>query len=186
MTVAHLANMIRESAARLGFRDLVVVAVMLDRRRATDQTWLYFPERAIPFGRIHEPTNWSEAMAPEGRTLLVAEQFCFRGDETWRASDAALARRTVHALEELGIVARRDVLATVVRRVARAYPLFEVGHEAHRARLLEWLGRFENLVPAGRGGTFSYHNMDHAMASGLEAAERVLAVDADRSVRRTA
>jgi protoporphyrinogen oxidase len=177
---------VRESAARLGFRDLVVVAVMLDRRRATDQTWLYFPERAIPFGRIHEPTNWSEAMAPEGRTLLVAEQFCFRGDEAWRASDAALANRTVRALEELGIAARRDVLGTVVRRVARAYPLFEVGHEAHRARLLEWLGRFENLVPAGRGGTFSYHNMDHAMASGLEAAERVLAVDADRPVRRIA
>jgi protoporphyrinogen oxidase len=172
------------AAARLGFRDLVVVAVMLDRPRATSQSWLYFPERHIPFGRIHEPTNWSEAMAPAGKTLLVAEQFCFRGDETWRAPDEQLVEGTVRALDELGIASRAEVLGAEVRRVARAYPLFDVGHEAHRATLRAWVGQLENLFVAGRGGTFSYHNMDHAMASGLEAADRVLAAEVGRPAAR--
>lgn len=163
------------AAARLGFRDLVVVAVMLGRRRATDQSWIYFPERRLPFGRIHEPTNWSERMAPAGATLLVAEQFCFRGDETWRSSDRDLADATVRSLEAIGVVSRREVLDTAVLRVPQAYPLFEVGYQEHRRTVLRYLGGFENLFPAGRGGTFAYHNMDHAMASGLAVADRIQA-----------
>jgi protoporphyrinogen oxidase len=74
---------ILETAAQLKFRDLVIVAVMADRFRITDQTWIYIPEKKIPFGRIHEPTNWSRAMAPPGKSLLVAEFFSFRNDEAW-------------------------------------------------------------------------------------------------------
>ncbi|HEY7725735.1 MAG TPA: FAD-dependent oxidoreductase [Anaeromyxobacteraceae bacterium] len=166
------------AAARLRFRDLVVVAVMLDRERATDQSWLYFPERRIPFGRIHEPTNWSARMAPEGRTLLVAEQFCFRWDDVWRSGDRELGDRAVESLHGLGIVSRREVLDTAVLRVPDAYPLFEVGYREHRDAVLAYLGTFRNLFPAGRGGTFRYFNMDHAIASGLEAARRILGGDA--------
>jgi protoporphyrinogen oxidase len=165
------------AAARLGFRDLVVVAVMLDRERATDQSWMYFPERRVPFGRIHEPTNWSERMAPPGTTLLVAEQFCFRGDATWNASDRELADRTVHALHGLGLASPREVLGSAVVRVPRAYPLFEVGYREHLHTVAAHLRRFRNLFPAGRGGTFAYHNMDHALASGREAAARILALE---------
>ena len=84
----HAPVDVRAAAARLRYRDLVIVAVMLDRDRATDQTWIYFPGKDVPFGRLHEPTNWSAAMAPPGRTLLVTERFCFRGDATWNAADA--------------------------------------------------------------------------------------------------
>src|SRR3990172_7333399 len=89
------------SYPRLGlrYRDLVIVTVMLDRARATDQTWIYFPGKDIPFGRLHEPTNWSAAMAPPGHTLLVTERFCFRGDATWNATDAELIATTVLHLE---------------------------------------------------------------------------------------
>lgn len=163
------------AAGSLRFRDLVLVAVMLDRPRSTGQTWLYFPERKIPFGRIHEPTNWSPWMAPEGKTLLVAERFCFRGDDTWRSSDGELAESTVGQLQRLGIVSREEVLGSAVVRVPRAYPLFEVGYREHLETVGAYLGRFRNLFPAGRGGTFSYLNMDHAMAAGMEAAAKVLA-----------
>jgi len=162
------------AAASLRFRDLIVVAVMLNRVRATDQSWLYFPERRIPFGRIHEPTNWSAGMAPRGKTLLVVEQFCFRGDDTWEAGDPELADRTIGSLHGLGIASPREVLATAVLRVPQAYPLFEVGYQDHRQTIRGYLGKFRNLFLAGRGGTFSYHNMDHAIASGMDAAARVL------------
>ena len=164
-----------DAAAHLAFRDLVVVAVMLGRERATDQSWIYFPEPRIPFGRIHEPTNWSAAMAPRGSTLLVAEQFCFRGDATWAADDGSLVDRTVESLEELGLASRREVLDASVVRVPYAYPLFDVGFERRRETVLSYLRRFENLFPAGRSGTFSYLNMDHVLAGGFDVAGRVLA-----------
>jgi len=165
---------VRAAAARLRWRDLVVVAVLLGRPRVTDQTWIYLPEKRVPFARLHEPTNWSAAMAPPGRTLLVAEYFCFAGDATWSAADEMLAEDTVRHLARLGFIRPEDVVGTRVLRVPQAYPLFELGYERHTQVIADYLAGFENLHLAGRGGMFQYYNMDHAMASGLEAAAHVL------------
>lgn len=163
-----------EAASKLRYRDLVIVAVMVDRARVTDQTWMYVPDPQIPFGRLHEPTNWSGRMAPEGKTLLVTEHFCFSGDETWRAPDGDLAERTIDHLVRLGIVERREVLDSAVLRIPRAYPLFEVGYRAHYETVCRYLERFRNLHIAGRSGAFKYMNMDHAMAAGFDAAAWIL------------
>ena len=174
----HAPAEVRATAARLRYRDLIIVAVMLSRERVTDQTWIYFPGKDIPFGRLHEPTNWSAAMAPPGRTLLVTERFCFRGDAAWNAAAADLIETTVTHLERLGLLRRAEVCDGAVVRVPAAYPLFEVGYQARTQVLCDYLARFENLQLAGRGGTFRYYNMDHAMASGLDAAEVLLQRDA--------
>ncbi len=163
-----------EAAAKLRFRDLVIVAIMVDRERVTDQTWLYIPEQKIPFGRIHEPTNWSPAMAPEGKSLLVMEYFSFKGDAVWNMSDEALTDLTVDNLVRLGFVDRQEVLDSMIVRVPKAYPLFEVGYDDHAEVLFDYLDRFSNLHIAGRSGMFRYYNMDVAIRSGIETAEEVI------------
>lgn len=165
---------ILDAASRLKFRDLVVVAVMLDKERVTSQTWLYIPEQKIPFGRIHEPTNWSRAMAPAGKTLLVMEFFSCRGDSIWSASDETLADISVDNLERLGLIKKQDVIDSMVVRVPQAYPLFEIGYRGICDTLHAYLGRFKNLHIAGRNGMFRYYNMDVAIQSGIEAAERII------------
>jgi protoporphyrinogen oxidase len=159
----------------LRYRALIVVAVLLGRPRCTELTWLYFPERRVPFGRLHEPGNWSPLMAPEGRTHLVLEYFCTQGDYLWQASDRALARLSVEALKQLGFIRQEDVLDALVLRVPHAYPFFEVGYEALREEAFKALEGLEGLLLAGRTGQFRYLNMDHAIESGLEAASRALA-----------
>lgn len=163
-----------DAASRLRYRDLVIVAVMVDRERVTDQTWMYTPDRRVPFSRIHEPTNWSARMAPAGQTLLVTEHFCFRGDETWKARDEELSGITIAHLERLGFIRLPEVIDSVVVRVPKAYPLFEVGYRAHYDRICAYLNQFGNLQTTGRSGTFAYLNMDHAIASGIDAGERIL------------
>jgi protoporphyrinogen oxidase len=163
-----------DAAARLRFRDLVVVAVMLDRDRATDQTWIYIPEKKIPFGRVHEPTNWSRDMAPPGKTLLVTEFFSSRGDDVWNASDTSLADSAIDGLVRLGFIRSQEVRDTSVIRVPNAYPLFEVGFRQLYEVLHAYLGGFTNLVSAGRSALFRYYNMDVAMKSGIDAAGRVM------------
>jgi protoporphyrinogen oxidase len=153
--------------------------VMLKRERATDQTWIYFPGKDIPFGRLHEPTNWSAAMAPPGCTLLVTERFCFRGDASWNAADADLIDSTVEHLAKLGFIHRHEVHDAVVLRIPSAYPLFDVGYQEHSQVLYDYLERFENLQLAGRGGRFCYFNMDQAIASGFAAAEELLRRDTE-------
>jgi protoporphyrinogen oxidase len=160
--------------ASLKFRDLVVVAVLIDRPRVTNQTWIYIPEENIPIGRIHEPTNWSAQMAPEGKTLLITEFFCFEGDAVWSQPDDRLAAIAVDSLERLGYIRGHEVIENIVKRVPKAYPLFDIGYRKHLEVVYDYLARFENLRIAGRAGMFKYYNMDHAIGSGITSAEAIL------------
>lgn len=162
------------AASQLRFRDLVIAAVMINRKRVTDQTWIYIPEQKIPFGRIHEPTNWSEKMAPEGKSILVAEFFSFKGDRIWNKSDEELTSITVENLENMGFIKKHEVVDSVVLRVPNAYPLFEVGYREKCNELYDYLGRFKNLHITGRSGMFRYYNMDHAIESGIKTAEKII------------
>jgi protoporphyrinogen oxidase len=168
---------IQDAASRLRYRDLVVAAISVDREKVTDQSWIYLPEKSIPFGRLHEPKNWSPLMADEGKTVLVAEYFCFRGDEVWEARDEEIVETTIAHLEQLGFIDRHAARGGQIVRVPRAYPLFEVGYADQVAILFEYLKGFVNLHVIGRNGMFRYYNMDHAIESGLDAAEDVLARD---------
>lgn len=168
-----------QAASRLRYRDLVVVCLMLDRERVTDLSWLYLPDPAIPFARIHEPKNWSPLMAPPGRTHLVAEYFCFEGDDVWRTDDDRLVALTAEHLARLGLIRREEAMGGAVVRVPRAYPLLAVGYRKHYEQVMRYLAGFENLHAVGRGGAFRYLNMDHALEAGMEAAARVLSA-ADR------
>jgi protoporphyrinogen oxidase len=163
------------AAAELKYRDIVIATIMLDTERVTDLTWLYLPGDDIPFGRIHEPKNWSPQMAPAGKTHLVVEYFCFKGDAIWNASDAELTALTVQHLEKLDFISRDEVLDSCIIREQKAYPLFAVGYQEHYEKLVDYLSNFKNLHIAGRGGMFKYYNMDHAMESGVEVAEEILA-----------
>ncbi len=162
------------AAARLRFRDLVIVTIMVDRERITDRTWIYMPEQTIPFGRVHEPKNWSPAMAPAGKSHLVVEFFCFKGDAVWNMDDTELTHLTVEHLSRIGFINKQDVLDSMIVRVPKAYPLFEVGYQKHADDLHDYLGRFSNLHIAGRSGVFRYYNMDVAIRSGIETAEKII------------
>jgi len=165
---------ILDAASKLRYRDLVVVTVMLNRKTVTDLTWMYIPERKMPLGRIHEPRNWSPFMAPEGKTHIVAEYFCFSGDNIWNSTDGELTSMTVAQLEKLKLICREDVFDSCVIRVPKAYPLFDVGYPGHYARIMGYLNNFRNLHVIGRTGMFKYYNMDRAIESGIEAAEEIL------------
>jgi protoporphyrinogen oxidase len=175
---------ILQAAASLRFRDLIVVTVMINRERVTDQTWIYVPDSGVPFGRIHEPKNWSARMAPEGKTHLVVEYFCFREDAIWTETETALAERTVRELGKLGIIEVEEVYDSVVMKIPNAYPLFEVDYIEKQKCIVDYLERFANLELVGRGGQFEYYNTDHAMVSGIAAAEAIIArIDGTVAVR---
>lgn len=165
---------ILEAVAQLKYRDLVVVTVMLNCEKVTDLTWMYLPEKNIPFGRVHEPKNWSPKMAPEGKTHIVAEYWSFKGDNIWKARDEELISLTVEHLKKLGVVRKNEVIDSYVVRVPEAYPLFEVGYERPYGKILNYLKNYDNLHLCGRGGLFRYYNMDHAIESGIDIAETIL------------
>ncbi|MEE8496129.1 MAG: FAD-dependent oxidoreductase [Xanthomonadales bacterium] len=166
---------ILEAASKLKFRDLIIVTVMIDRDRVTDQTWIYIPDPEVPFGRIHEPKNWSTVMAPAGKTHLVTEYFCFNSDPIWLQTNQELTELTVKHLHKLGFIKPDEVIDSVVLRIPKAYPLFAVNYMKHYEQVFHYLEGFVNLHLIGRAGKFKYYNTDHAMESGIAAAENIVA-----------
>ncbi len=165
---------ILQVASSLRFRDLVIVTIMLNQERVTDQTWIYFPDKNIPFGRIHEPTNWSAKMAPAGKTSLVAEFFCFRNDAIWSQTDEGLTMLTIDYLHKLNLINKKFVIGSKVLRVPNAYPLFDVGFQKRCDTLYDYLNQYENLSFTGRSGKFRYYNMDHTIRSGMDVAQEIM------------
>lgn len=163
------------AARSLRYRDLVTVNLMINKPQVTDQTWIYIHDPSITLGRIHEPKNWSRAMAPEGKSSIVAEYFCFEGDDVWNMNDADLIDLTISDLDtRLGFLKKEEVAGAFVVRVPKAYPMYELGYEDSLQKVLNYVEEFSNLQIVGRYGTYKYNNMDHSMKTGILAARNLL------------
>ena len=164
-----------QAAAKLRFRDLITVNLMLDREQVTNDTWLYIHDTRIPFARLHEPRNWSREMAPAGKTSLVVEFFCTIGDEIWNRTDEELCDIAVHHLSQtLGFISREEVIGAFAFRAPKAYPVYSLDYQANLDMIKQYVAGIPNLQIIGRGGTFRYHNSDHSIEMGLIAAKNLL------------
>ncbi len=169
-----------EAARKLRYRDLITVALMLDKERVSDNTWIYIHDPNITFGRLHEPKNWSQLMAPSGKTSIVAEYFCFKGDSIWQKSDKGLVDITINEIvNKLGMIKREEINGSSVSRVEKAYPMYEIGYQHPYETVLSFIKQFSNLQIIGRYGTYKYNNMDHSIETGMKAALNILGANYD-------
>jgi protoporphyrinogen oxidase len=176
----HAPDAVVEAARSLRYRDLVTVNVMVDKPQVTDQTWIYIHDPSIRLGRIHEPKNWSAAMAPADKSSIVAEFFCFKDGDIWNMDDEDLIKLTVGELDErLGFFRADEVIDAFVVRIPKAYPMYELGYEEPLETIKDYVDRFKNLQIVGRYGTYKYNNMDHSMMTGILAARNILGEEHD-------
>lgn len=151
----------------LRYRDLICVFLTVNQPQVSRDSWTYFPQKELLFGRTHEPRNWSEEMAPHGQTSLVAEIFTGRDEPTWDQADDALLDRTVRELESVGFLPRDRVANAWVLRVENAYPLYQLDYAEKLQRVRQFLARWPGLHLVGRTGSFRYLNSDGVIEDAL-------------------
>jgi protoporphyrinogen oxidase len=175
------------AARSMSFRDLITINIMLRRKQVSNDTWLYFQDRDLLFGRLHEPKNWSPDMVPDDdHTSLVLEIFCTAGDELWSMTDDALAKRSIDDLvDKLEFVKREEVEGWVVIRTRQAYPVYDLQYSEKTSIVIDFLKQFEGLHIAGRGGSFRYNNSDHSIEMGLMLARKLLGYPVDHMAVNT-
>lgn len=157
-------------AGAVQFRDVILVALFLDRLGITGNGSIYFPEAHFPMTRVYEPRNRSPFMAPSGKTSLVAEIPCDAGERPGGMDDDALLRLVRTRLAEVGSITEREVLGAEVRRLPHAYPVLALSAKREAADVLQYLSRFENLYLLGRSATFTYVHFHELMRAGRELA----------------
>lgn len=167
---------ILELSRTLRFRDLILVALFLNRSRVSNNASIYFPSPETPITRLYEPKNRSLELAPPRQTCVVAEIPCFMDDGYWRMSDADLSSLATSHLVQAKLFGADEVIGAKVHRLKSAYPVLEMGKDKTVSELRCYLERFSNLYTVGRAGKFEYTHVHDLLRQGKELA-RLLRID---------
>jgi protoporphyrinogen oxidase len=151
------------AAARLRYRDLCLVALIIDDDTPFPDNWIYLHDPDTRAGRVQNFGAWSESMVRPGTTCLGVEYFCFEGDEIWELPDAEAVALAKRELGRIGLVDPARVVDGVKVRVPRAYPMYDANYQEALPVVREYLRGFENLRTCGRNGLHRYNNQDHSM-----------------------
>ena len=166
---------VRQAAARLGYRDFISIALMINRENVFPDNWIYIHDPGVRVGRIQNFKNWSPDMVPDqAKTCLGLEYFCFEGDGLWSSTDADLLALARSELAQLAFCAEEEVFDGVVVRQAKAYPVYDDSYQANVAVVRDYLSEsLPNLHLAGRNGMHKYNNQDHSMMTALLVARKI-------------
>jgi protoporphyrinogen oxidase len=163
------------AAARLRFRDFLIVVLIVNRRDLFPDNWLYIHSPDVKVGRIQNFKNWSAAMVPDPATTSVGmEYFCSADDDVWTRSDADLIAMATREIDALGLAPAGTVVDGCVIRQAKAYPVYDDAYREQVDRIRRGLSAFTNLQTIGRNGMHRYNTQDHSMLTGMLAARNVM------------
>lgn len=169
-----------EATRELRYRDMITVNIAVKKPRITQDTWIYVHDHSFRLGRLHEPKNWSKGMAPKDKSSLVAEYWCFCGDEIWNMKDSNLIDLTIRDLtQKLNFFEKNQVLDAFCVRVPKAYPEYKIGYRQPLEKIKNYMKKLENLQTVGRYGTYKYNNLDHSILTGIYAAKNILGSNYD-------
>lgn len=160
-----------DAAARLGFRGMILIYVVLEQDQFTEYDAHYFPEVGLPISRLSEPKNYAAAREPRGKTLLCAELPCDPSDVLWDKSDAELGQLLVQWLEQAGLPVKSRVRRATTRKLRQAYPVYRRGYEKPFGLMDEYLSGLEGLLHYGRQALFAHDNTHHALYMAYAAAD---------------
>ena len=154
---------IAAAAGRLRYRDLCLVALVIDDAEPFPDNWIYLHDPGTRAGRVQNFGAWSHEMVKPGTTCLGAEYFCFEGDDIWEMDEEDAVRLATTELSGIGLVDPSRVVEGVRVRVPRAYPMYDAHYEEAVAAIRQYLAGLGNLQSFGRNGLHRYNNQDHSM-----------------------
>ena len=162
-----------DSVHKLRFRSLRFMNILIDMQDISENTWMYIPDERYIMTRIQEPRRRSPFNAPEGKTSLMLEIPCNFGDGIWNAPERDIYTRCLDDLASMGIHIKEKVIDYFSTWAKNAYPIYSLEYKTHLNNVLDFIGRYENIITCGRQGIFKYMFMDQAMEMGITAAEMV-------------
>lgn len=146
---------------QLHYRGLICLFLAIRRHQISRDSWTYFPEPSLLFGRTHEPKNWSPDMVPDDSvTSLCVEIFASPHEPVWSWSDEHLARQVIQQLAQIGWLTAQEVQTYWLARIPHAYPRYDLEYRDHLRQVHQFLQQWPNLHLVGRTGSFRYLNSD--------------------------
>lgn len=161
-------------AAKLRYRSLKLIYIVLKRARMTDYHWVYLLDEQFRVNRLSEQKNVSPDMVPQSSTVLCIELSLWKDEPLWQASDEEIYELALRDLMKMGYgVTREEVLEYHVTDIPTAYPVYELNFEEHLIPVLDGVHEVSNLLTLGRHGLFLNNSMDDNVLLGMQIADHI-------------
>jgi len=162
-----------DAAARVRYRDVIILYLIVARERVLDHCFVYYSTRDTWFKRVTEFKHFSAQMAPQNSTSLAVEICVDPGDPSWEYDDRRIFEMVVGEMERVNILKRQEVTDYFTVKVPAVYPVYYLKYQEHLGCMLDYLAGIKNLVSVGRGGLYQHDNMPTAIASGFDVARLI-------------
>ena len=185
---------VQEIATGLPYVDFQTVGVLVNKLKIKNKTniktlgnivpdcWIYVQEPEVKMLRLQIFNNWSPYLVkkPEDTVWIGLEYTCKENDEYWNMSDEEFSKFAIDELAKIQIIDKKDVLDCHREKIKKAYPAYFDTY-SRMDEIIAYLNGFENLYCVGRNGQHRYNNMDHSMATAMEAAKNIKTQNKDKN-----
>ena len=163
-----------EHAAKLRYRSLKLIYIVLKRKQMTDYHWVYLLDEQFRVNRLSEQKNVSPDMVPADSTVLCIELSLWKDEPLWQASDEEIYQLALRDLMKMGYnVTPSEVLEYHVTDIPTAYPVYELNFEEHLIPVLDGVHEVSNVLTLGRHGLFLNNSMDDNVLLGMQIADHI-------------
>ncbi|MBM3247387.1 FAD-dependent oxidoreductase [Candidatus Pacearchaeota archaeon] len=167
-----LPNRVLESLNKLKFRGLALAYILVNKEKAMNSNWAFFPEKRFIFQRLSEQKSFSAFNQPKDKTAIIAE-ISIRPEIEFM-EDAEIIEKVKADLIKLDILKEENFVEGLVLRKKEVYPIYSLDYKEQLKIILDWADEnLLNFVTCGRNGLFNYNNMDHCMDMATKIAEHL-------------
>ena len=161
--INDLPARVKEAFSKLKYISVFNLNLGINRKNISDKHWIYFPEDKFCFFRVGFPSNFSDAVAPQGQSSLYAE-ISYSKFKPLNKKQAV--KKICHDLVKSEILKIEDqILSVQVNDIKYAYVIYDFNYHQSLKVINEFLLN-QSIYPAGRFGRWKYMSMEDTIVDG--------------------
>ncbi len=158
-------NGIKINSPEIHYQDLNIIYFILNKPKALNDCWIFFPEGKFIFQRVSEQKAFSEATCPKDKTAIMVE--------TTQPLSKELINKIIGQLEEAKILQGSEIEEYFFKTIKKSYPIYKKGFSEGISQLIRRVESVDNFYTLGRQGLFNYNNMDQCWDMSMKLAEQI-------------
>jgi len=157
--------------SNLKYSSLTLVYFILNKKKALNDNWIFFPEKEYIFNRVSEQKSFSPYTCPENKTLITAE---VTGNSNFKLNKDYLIKKVKQDLIKAKLIKSKDIKEVIVKKFKNVYPIYDKTYKYNLKLLLGLISQYDNVFTLGRPGLFNYNNMDHCIDMSKKLTEHIV------------
>lgn len=158
----EIPSNVKSAINKLKYNSLTVVLLGIDKKKNNDKFAVYFPQKEIVFHRICFHSYMGQWYSPEGKYSIVAEITTNPNDGVHELSDEKISSKVVDGLYREGLIDKKDVCETDVKRMKYGYVVHDLDFKNNTSLFRDYFNSI-GIPLNGRFAEYEYHNMDQVV-----------------------